>query len=78
MTSFAAIVPPVGTSVDDSMTHPLSPISRATPLDTMFCNDTDEADTAGVQEILHFDSGHSAFASRPADLADLLLRFTEG
>lgn len=35
----------------------------------------EQADNAGVDELIRFDSGHSAFASRPRELADLLLRF---
>lgn len=35
----------------------------------------EQARTAGVDEIVAFDSGHSAFASRPRALAELLLRY---
>ncbi len=31
------------------------------------------ARNAGAEEIIPFDSGHSAFASRPRELAELLL-----
>ena len=34
-----------------------------------------QARTAGAGEIVSFDAGHSAFASRPHELAELLLRF---
>jgi len=35
----------------------------------------EQARAAGVREIVPFDSGHSAFASRPRELAALLLRY---
>jgi len=35
----------------------------------------EQARNAGVDEIVSFDAGHSAFASRPRDLAALLLRY---
>jgi len=35
----------------------------------------EQARNAGVDEIVPFDAGHSAFASRPADLAELLLGY---
>jgi pimeloyl-ACP methyl ester carboxylesterase len=35
----------------------------------------EQALNARVHEIVPFDAGHSAFASRPRDLADLLLRY---
>jgi pimeloyl-ACP methyl ester carboxylesterase len=35
----------------------------------------EQAWNAGVDEIVSFDAGHSAFASRPRDLAALLLRY---
>ncbi len=34
-----------------------------------------QASNVGVDEVVSLDSGHSAFASRPKDLADLLLRY---
>ena len=34
-----------------------------------------QARTAGVREVVPFDAGHSAFASRPGELAALLLRY---
>ncbi|MBJ20894.1 MAG: alpha/beta hydrolase [bacterium] len=119
--------PAVGSCVNDSMTHPLSPISRGVDLVQAFCSDLDEetaawlvgnlgpqppgvleepigrvvppagipstyvllekdevlppdyqieqAQAIGVDEIVRFEAGHSAFASRPADLAGLLLTF---
>jgi len=117
--------PSVGSCVNDSMAHPLSPISRGVDVTQAFCSDLDEetagwlmgnlgpqppgvlaepvervagpreipstyvllekdevlppdyqleqAETIGVDEIIRFEAGHSAFASRPADLAGLLL-----
>jgi pimeloyl-ACP methyl ester carboxylesterase len=35
----------------------------------------EQARAANVDEIVRFDSGHSAFAARPRELADLLLRW---
>lgn len=35
----------------------------------------EQARTAGVDEVVPFDAGHSAFASRPRELAELLLRY---
>jgi len=35
----------------------------------------EQARNAGVDEIVSFDAGHSAFASRPRELADLLLSY---
>jgi len=35
----------------------------------------EQARSAGVDEIVRFDAGHSAFASRPRELAELLLRY---
>ena len=35
----------------------------------------EQARTAGVDEVVSFDSGHSAFASKPRELAELLLRY---
>jgi len=35
----------------------------------------EQADTAGVEEVVSFDSGHSAFAAKPRELAELLLRY---
>ena len=35
----------------------------------------EQARTAGVDEVVSFDAGHSAFASRPRELAELLLRY---
>ena len=35
----------------------------------------EQARNAGVDEIVHLDAGHSAFASRPAELAGLLMRY---
>jgi len=35
----------------------------------------EQAQTAGADEVVPFDAGHSAFASRPRELADLLLRY---
>jgi pimeloyl-ACP methyl ester carboxylesterase len=35
----------------------------------------EQARNAGAREIVPFDAGHSAFASRPRELADLLLRY---
>lgn len=35
----------------------------------------EQARNAGVDEVVPFDAGHSAFASRPAELAALLLRY---
>jgi pimeloyl-ACP methyl ester carboxylesterase len=119
--------PAAGTSVDQSMQHPLSPISRGVDVTSAFCSDLDEqtaawligqlgpeppgplvepvdvvagppeipstyillerdavlppalqleeAATAGVDEIVRFDAGHSAFASRPDALAELFLRY---
>ena len=118
--------PPLGQSINDLMTDPLSPVSRELDFETMFCNDLDDEDTAwllnqlgpeppgpmaeaarvsprsaGIEstyvlleqdeallpafqreqihnvqpdEVVSFDAGHSAFASRPEDLADLFLR----
>lgn len=117
--------PAIGCCVNDSMAHPLSPISRGIDLTQAFCSDLDEetadwlvgnlgpqppgvlsqpvervagpreipstyvllekdevlppdlqleqAETLGVDEIVRFEAGHSAFASRPADLAGLFL-----
>jgi hypothetical protein len=33
----------------------------------------EQASNAGVSEVVSFDSGHSAFASRPRELAELLI-----
>ena len=120
-------VPSPGTSVNELMTHPLSPLNRGVDFQTMFCNDLDpestewllsnlgpeppgpmaeameplacgidapvtyvvlerdealppdfqriQAATAEAGEIVTFDAGHSAFVSRPRDLAELLLRY---
>jgi pimeloyl-ACP methyl ester carboxylesterase len=117
--------PPVGSCVNDSMAHPLSPISRGVDVTEAFCSDLDEetaawlvgnlgpqpegvlaesirrvagpreipstyvllekdevlppayqleqAETIGADEIVRFEAGHSAFASRPTELAELLL-----
>jgi pimeloyl-ACP methyl ester carboxylesterase len=35
----------------------------------------EQAAGIGVDDVVSFDAGHSAFASRPAPLAELLLRF---
>ncbi|MBW2290452.1 MAG: alpha/beta hydrolase [Deltaproteobacteria bacterium] len=35
----------------------------------------EQAHSAGVDEVVPFDAGHSAFVSRPRELADLLLRY---
>jgi pimeloyl-ACP methyl ester carboxylesterase len=35
----------------------------------------EQARSAGVDEIVRFDSGHSAFAAKPRELAELLLRW---
>ncbi len=35
----------------------------------------EQARTAGVDEVVSFEAGHSAFASRPRELAELLLRY---
>jgi pimeloyl-ACP methyl ester carboxylesterase len=35
----------------------------------------EQARNAGVREVVPLDAGHSAFASRPRELADLLLRY---
>ena len=35
----------------------------------------EQARTASADELVSFDAGHSAFASRPRDLAELLLRY---
>jgi pimeloyl-ACP methyl ester carboxylesterase len=35
----------------------------------------EQARNAGAEEIVPFDAGHSAFASRPRELAELLLRY---
>ena len=119
--------PARGRSIEDSMTHPLSPISRGIDVTDAFCSDLDEetrgwlvarlgpeppgpmreriervagpreipstyilleqdqvlptsfqleqAETIGADEVVHFDAGHSAFASRPGPLAELLLRY---
>jgi hypothetical protein len=119
--------PPPGSSIDDLMKHPLSPLSRGMHFETMFCNDLDaeatawlrsklgpeppgpmrepfvaadlpaglpttyvlleqdealppafqreQARNAGVREIVPFDAGHSAFVSRPRELATLLLGY---
>jgi len=116
--------PPMGTSVNDSMTHPLSPVTRGVDVTAAFCSDLDDettawllgrlgpqppgvlaetvtrvagpsdipstyvlleedevlppdyqleqAETIGVDEVVRFSAGHSAFASRPKDLATLL------
>ena len=121
----ASAHPAPGESVSDVMQHPLSPVSRGVGLETMFCNDLDEATSAwlldnlgseppgpmteaihpvqvelakpsvyvlcehdealppglqreqarnaGALEVVCFDSGHSAFASRPRELAELLI-----
>jgi len=117
--------PALGCCVNDSMAHPLSPISRGIDLTKAFCSDLDDetaawltgnlgpqppgvlsepiervagpreipstyvllekdevlppdlqleqAETLDVDEIVRFEAGHSAFASRPGDLAELLL-----
>jgi hypothetical protein len=33
----------------------------------------EQAKQAGVEEVIRFDSGHSAFAAKPRELAELLL-----
>ncbi len=118
--------PPVGQSINDLMSDPLSPVSRELDFETMFCNDLDDETTSWLldqlgpeppgamveaarvspaspgiastyvlleqdealppafqrqqiqnaqpDEVVLFDAGHSAFASRPKDLADLFLR----
>ena len=117
--------PPVGQSITDLMTDPLSPVSRELDFEKMFCNDLDDETTSWLlnhlgpeppgamteaarvspvladiattyvlleqdealppafqrrqienaqpDEVVSFDAGHSAFASRPEDLADLFL-----
>ena len=35
----------------------------------------EQAETAAVDEVVTFDSGHSAFAAKPRELAELLLRY---
>ncbi len=35
----------------------------------------EQAQTAGVDEVVSFDTGHSAFAAKPRELAELLLRY---
>jgi pimeloyl-ACP methyl ester carboxylesterase len=35
----------------------------------------EQAQTAGVDEVVSFDTGHSAFAAKPRELAKLLLRY---
>lgn len=35
----------------------------------------EQAQTAGVDEVVCFDTGHSAFAAKPRELAELLLRY---
>lgn len=116
--------PPIGSCVNDMLTHPLSPISRNVDLTAAFCSDLDEetaawlvknlgpqppgvlservtrvagppevpstyvlleqdevlppeyqllqAETIKADEIVRFPAGHSAFASRPEALANLL------
>ncbi len=117
--------PTAGACVNDSMMHPLSPISRGVEVTEAFCSDLDEetatwllgnlgpqppgvlaepiervtgppeipstyvllekdevlppafqleqAEAVGAGEIVRFEAGHSAFASRPGDLAELFL-----
>ena len=120
-------LPEPGTSADDRMSDPRSPLSHGLGLEEMFCNDLDpdtaawlmsrlepepmgpytepvthpdlpvelpvtyvvlerdlalppdvqrvQAATAGIDDLVTFDSGHEPFLSRPADLARLLLTF---
>lgn len=122
----STVNPPAGSSVEDAMKDPQSPLARGVDDRTMFCNDLDEqsaewllsqlgpeppgpmaerlgrltlppglpttyvllerdealppefqhqqARNAGAGEIVSLDAGHSAFVSRPRELAELLLR----
>ena len=62
------IVQPVALPADLPVTYVVLTEDRALPPDYH----RDQAATAGADEIVEFAAGHSAFASRPADLAGLL------
>ena len=65
------IVQPVALPADLPVTYVVLTEDRALPPDYQ----REQAATAGASEIVEFAAGHSAFASRPADLAALLARY---